>query len=69
MESRGNFEKADQIKESPEQKNARLADGRLTETEIKAHWENPDSVLFEHEIVREREGEEQRTKFRVRAFF
>ncbi|MBI4119120.1 MAG: GNAT family N-acetyltransferase [Parcubacteria group bacterium] len=67
MESIENFEKAGQTEESLEQKNARLADGRLTEAEIKAHWENPDSFLFENEIIREKGGEAQRTKFRVRA--
>src|SRR3989338_2188205 len=67
MEPREGFEKTKQTEESPEQKNTRLADGRLTEEEIKTHWENPDNFLFEHEIVREKGGEAQRTKFRVRA--
>lgn len=53
--------------ETPEQKNARFAQGQLTEQEIKEHWAKPDEFLFEHEIVKNKEGQEQQTKFRVRA--
>lgn len=67
MKSEKGFENTGQKEESPEQRNARLADGRITEEEIRAHWETPSEFLFEHEVVKSRDGEEQRTKFRVRA--
>lgn len=67
MESEKGFENTGQREESPEQRNARLADGRITEEEVRAHWENPNEFLFEHEIVREKDGNEQRTTLRVRS--
>lgn len=67
MKSEKGFENTGQKEESPEQRNARLADGRITEEEIRAHWEIPSEFLFEHEIVKSRDGEEQRIKFKVRA--
>ena len=53
--------------ESASAKYARFAQGDLTEQEIKEHWAKPDEFLFEQEIVKNKEGQEQRTKFRVRA--
>ncbi len=68
MESREGFENSIKpVEESPEEKNERFVDGGLTEEEIKKHWENPNEPLFEHEIIREREGQEQIISFRVRA--
>ncbi|MDP3800298.1 MAG: GNAT family N-acetyltransferase [bacterium] len=68
MESREGFENSTKpVEESPEQKNARFVNGELTEEEIKKHWKNPKEFLFEHEIVKEREGQERKTNFRVRA--
>lgn len=55
------------VNETSEQKNTRFVEGRLTEQEIKNHWERPDEFLFEHEIKKDKEGQEQKTKFRVRA--
>lgn len=53
--------------ETEQEKTARFIDGRLTEEEIKSHWANPEKPLFEHEIVRDRNGVEQKTRFKVRA--
>jgi len=55
-------------REAPEARNARLAEGYVTEDEIKAHWEDSKAPLFEHELVRPQEGgAEQRTRLRIRA--
>ncbi|OHA02949.1 MAG: hypothetical protein A3C92_02760 [Candidatus Sungbacteria bacterium RIFCSPHIGHO2_02_FULL_53_17] len=64
-------ERDEEIREAEETaltRNERYARGQIGEDELRAHWENPDSPLFEHELVRQdREGREQRTAFRVRA--
>ena len=51
--------------ESPEQKNARFAEGLITENEIRECWERPDKPIFEHTVKKGEEGKEQEMKFRV----
>ena len=47
----------EQEQESEAARNARLAEGNITEDEIKAHWAHPDKPLFNHEIIRtDKEG-------------
>ena len=54
--------------ESAQARQERYAKGAIREDELQAHWENPAQPLFEHELVRiDKEGNEQRTRFRVRA--
>jgi len=53
------------IEESEEQKNARFADGQISEEEIKEYWENPDTPIFEHTVKKRKGEKEQKTKFKV----
>ncbi len=55
-----------QVVELEEEKNRRFIEGQITEEEIKAHWANPGKPLFEHEIVYEKDGVEQKNRIRVR---
>lgn len=55
------------LEETLKQKEERFIDGCLTEEEIREHWSNPETPLFEHEIIKKENSHESRTRFRVRA--
>lgn len=54
------------VVEGGTERNKRFIDGRLTDEEIKSYWVSPARPLFEHEIVRKRDGKEERFHFKVR---
>ena len=53
--------------ESSEQKNARFAEGKMTEKEISGHLADSSHPLFEHKTLLKDAGKEQEFKFAVRA--
>ncbi len=57
-------ENAEPSRESQKERNARMANGNISEEEIRKYLENPNDILFEHSLKNEKSGETIEIKVR-----